>query len=775
MQGDVNQMNTAGAGPGGYGGYGGGGGYTPPPGAPGAPGGYGPPGGGGPPGSGGPPGGGGPPGSGGPPNPAWGAQPTVAAQPTPGSVTNTGAAPQKAKSPIGLIIGLVAGLLVVGGAAYAAIWYFGGASPVLAKYMPKDTQAYFEVPSVTKVAAKLLGADVIDTKEIDTDKQMSVAVDGLVNAFDMKKDDATSLVKAVNGFASGTRKTKKEEQEVNMLAFSSADPVEALLKTSRFSKGDKLGGGQGYELKERENLDKMKDAKMVEQGLSFTSFKGDHKVLVWFADKKILAWGSKDMVEESGKLITNGGDSLASNDKFKSAKFESGSVALGWVDSELITDKDNDSMADLKKKFFDGIDPMVISGRVASGGMVLTLTGNLKGKGIPDEKLIPEAGKITLQEKLPATTLAYIASSNGNKVDPKESKKALVDFMTSVDKDQGKDFEKQLDKLDDMIGVSYETLVAAMGGETIIAVNATTKFKFDEDMKTDALADEGGAELIAKAGDKDAAAKVIKAIKEKLFEGPLLKDQFDTKKEDEGFVATLTKGPSIEVKVDLRDGCIAMFVGSKKRVGDMVDAFDGKGDSLKSDKAHKLAIGSLDSKPVALIWVDAGRIMKDAITKDMKSEMKDAGVPFSAIKLEGDSRVTVALAIETKAKDGGIAYRVETLNVPALAALTTVLRADKLMGLGLGRKKHVDMDMPPMADTPPSAASGGAEPSGDSTGIPECDQYLAKIESCPAMSSMKASMAQMRDSYRQAAKSGMGDMMKDTCKQGMDGIKSVCP
>ena len=767
MQGE-NQMHAAGGSPGGYGGYdgGGGGGYAPPPGAPGAPGGYGPPG-----GPGGPPGGGGP---GGPPGGApWGAQPTVSAQPTPGSMTSSAHPPAKSKSPIGLIIGLVVALGLVGGGAYAAIWYFGGASPVLAKYMPKDTQAYFEVPSVTKVAAKFLGSDVIDSKEIDTDKQMSTMVDGLVNAFDMKKDDASSLIKSVNGVATGMRKTKKDgTQEITLLSFGSTDPVDALLKTSRFSKGDKLGGGQGYELKERDIApDKMKDMKPVESSLSFTSFKGDHKVLVWFSDKKILAWGSKDMVEESGKLMGGSGDSLASNDKFKNAKFESGSVALGWFDSDLVADKDDDSMADVKKKVFDGIDPFVVSGRIASGGMVVTLTGNLKGKAIPDEKLIPEPGKITLQEKLPKTTVGYLATSNGNKVDPKDAKKAMVDFMNNIDKTQGKDFEKNLDKLDDVIGVSYETMTAAIGGEMIIGVNATSKIKFDKDMKTDEFQDEGGAELIARAGDKDAAAKVIKALKEKLFEGALLKDTFDVKKEDEGFLATMTKGPAIQVKVDLRDGCIAVFVGSKKRVGDMVDAFDGKGDTLKSDKAHKLAIGSLDTKPVALIWVDTGRILKDSMTDDMKSAAKDAGFPIKALKLDGDERITSALAIETKAKDGGISYRLETLNVVAVGAIAAGVGMERYMSL-LGGRRKTEFSPPPDM---PTMGGGDVHPTGDGTGIPECDAYLAKIETCSALSSMKANLPQMKDSFRQAATSGMGDMVKDSCTKGIDAVKSVCP
>ena len=789
----VNQVHAAGGAPGGYGGYGGGGGggYAPPPGAPGGYGGP-PPGGGG--GYGGPPGGGGyggppgqPPGGqppGGQPPGGFGAQPTIPAQavPTPGGVP-TQAGPAK-KSSLGLIIGLVVGLLVIGGGAYGAYWFFSGASPVLAKYMPKDTQAYFEIPSATKALVKLAGTDVIDSKEIDTDKENDKAVEGLTNAFDgLKKDDAKALMKSVNGWASGMRKVKDDKQEVGMISFSSADPVEALLKTDRFSKGDKLAGGQGYELKERNvDFDKLKKAGPIESGLSFTQFKGDKKVLVWFADKKILAWGTKDMVEESGKVMTGDKESLASTDKFKSAKFESGSVAVGWVDSDLLNDKDDEKMTDMKKKFFDGVDPFVFSGRVASGGMVLTFTGNLKGKAIPDEKIIPEPGKISLQEKLPATTVAYIAVANGKKIDAKEGKKALVDFVSSLDKDKGKDFDKNIDKLSDVIGVSYETLHDAFGGtmnipkEEIIAINLTEKFKFGDDIKPEDLPDNGGAELLVRVADKDAAAKVVKALREKVFEDGPAKDMFDVSKKDEGFVATMKSGPAVVVKVDIKDDVAMVLVGGKKRVDEMADAFDGKGDTLKGDKSHKLAMSSLDSKPVMLMWADTGRILKGLMTDDMKDKFKDQGIPYKAFKLDGDGHITSAIAIEGRAKDGGVSYRIETLNIVALVPIGEMASgkiAGVLMGGGLGGRHHGGDDFePPPSHTDPSSGSGG---SGDSTGIQECDDYLAKMETCSVLSSMKPQIPQMRQSFKQAASSGMTDVMKDTCKKGLDAVKQTCP
>src|SRR5258708_24971576 len=70
-------------------------------------------------------------------------QPPAAAQPAqPVQPAMPSAHPPAGKAPIALIVGIIAALGLVGGTAYAAIWYFSGASPALAKYMPKDTQAY---------------------------------------------------------------------------------------------------------------------------------------------------------------------------------------------------------------------------------------------------------------------------------------------------------------------------------------------------------------------------------------------------------------------------------------------------------------------------------------------------------------------------------------------------------------------------------------------------------------------------------------------------------
>ncbi len=155
---------------GGYGPPGGappGGGWGPPGGAPpgGAPpgGGYGPPGGappgGAPPGGGyGPPGGAPPGGGWGPPGgapPGGGYGPPGGAPPGGGYGPPGGYAAPKGKGKTGLIVGLVAGLIVLGGGGFAA-WHFlggGGGSSVAHAHLPGGCDAVlrFDVEGVMKV------------------------------------------------------------------------------------------------------------------------------------------------------------------------------------------------------------------------------------------------------------------------------------------------------------------------------------------------------------------------------------------------------------------------------------------------------------------------------------------------------------------------------------------------------------------------------------------------------------------------------------------------
>jgi hypothetical protein len=76
-----------------------------------------------------------------------------------------------------------------------------------------------------------------------------------------------------------------------------------------------------------------------------------------------------------------------------------------------------------------------------------------------------------------------------------------------------------------------------------------------------------------------------------------------------------------------------------------------------------------------LIWADTGRVMKGLLDDKAKDDLKDQGVPYKALKLDGDERVTSAIAVESRFSDGGISYRVETLNLVAMTPLGMMVGA----------------------------------------------------------------------------------------------------
>lgn len=78
------------------------------------------------------------------------------------------------------------------------------------------------------------------------------------------------------------------------------------------------------------------------------------------------------------------------------------------------------------------------------------------------------------------------------------------------------------------------------------------------------------------------------------------------------------------------------------------------------------------------------------------------------------------------------------------------------------------------ATTEPSAAPTVAPSasSADSTGIPECDEYVAKFQTCVPDTNDTAK--KVRDGLRQGAQHAREQMIK-TCKEGIEALSKACP
>ncbi len=755
------------------------GGYGPPPGGP-PGGGYGPPPGGG--GYGAPPGA--PPGGGYP----------VQAQP-PGAPGAGG--PPKKKGGAGLIIGLLVGLLALGGAAAAGWWFWmRSTGPELAKYMPKDTQVFVEVPSVTKALIGFVDVDAIDDKELDPDKTRGEVFEAFASSFDVSKDEAEAFMKSISSVAVGVRDVSKETEGGVLIAFGSKGDVEPVLGSKRFDKDGDLAGGTKYKLTRRDIDDPDKLEKMSNYEKAFNDVgsrkkeKGEDddeddkskkkkSACVWWEDKKILGCGEVDWIEDVGKVMSGDKESLAKgNEVFAKAKWPAGSALLVYVDPEVVDDKD------AKKDFLDGVGPMLGSARFTDAGLVMQAKVELKGKKLPDDKIYGAPADLTLYERLPTETVAYMAFSTKTDLSYKDFEKDLLKSMDEAKDGSSKEFEKVIEKMDKELGFDLETVYKSVGDEGILAFTAAEKIDLKEAMKDPKeVADEVGFVLALHVKDKEAAEKIVKSLKDKI--GEELDKFVEVGKKDGGFSVKPTSGePAVEgALVLLEDKYLVLVGGGKKRVEAILGAFAKEGDTLKSDKAHAKAHKALSGKNALFMWIDTGRIAQAALDIDdkAKKELKKEGVPVDALILKGDSRITGAIALRVEVKEGLWTLEMEDLNATGAAVIGGL--ASFGLKRALGGPKRLDPDDDDGGDDEPKKQGGGSLPSDiPSVGIAACDDYVKHTWKCadkmggPTGQSLKDSVKQAAEAWKKAASyPSARATIEDGCKKASESMKALCP
>jgi hypothetical protein len=740
----------------------------PPPGGYGAPpgGGYAPP----PGGVGGPPGG--PPGGYGPPP-----GPTVQAQPV-SNPPPAGAAPAK-KSKAGLIIGIIVAILALGGGAAAAWWFWlRSTGPELAKYMPKDVQVYVEMPSLTKALVGFVDVDFIDDAELDADKHKDDAIDGFAASFDITKDEAETLMKSTSSVALGLRDVTEKAQGGVLIGFDSTGAVEPLLGSKRFDKDGEAAGGTKYKIFRREvDLDKLEKQSKFERAFDGIGGrkkdKGEDKdddkekeACVWWEDKKVFGCGDLDFLEDVGKVMAGDkGPLTKENEAFAAAKWPAGSSLLVYVDPEVIEEKE------IQKGYFDGAGPILGSARLTDAGLIMNARVELKGKKVPKSEFYAPPGDLTLYERMPADTVAYAAFSTKRNMSYKDFEKELVRSLEETDERIAKEFDKAKEQAEDALGFKLETIYDAVGDEAILAVTASDKVDADMIKKKDKDALEHvGLVLAIHLGDKEKAEKVLKEVRGKIEE--LAGSVADVDKKDAGFVVK-SKSDEIPVQVSVtieEDKYLLVAGGQKKRVDDIKAAFAKDGDTLKADKAHAKALKALSGKNAAVIWIDTGRILKVALKDDkIKDELKKEKVPYKALKVEGDDRITSAMVIRSDVKDDMWILEIEDLNgmglIPAAGAFWSFRSFGAL-------PKNVDIDRPP---PPTTALNGGGVSPADIpvTGIAACDDYLSKAAKCmPTLT--KDNLKQMADAWKQAASiPAARPTAEQGCRNALDALKNV--
>jgi hypothetical protein len=110
-----------------------------------------------------------------------------------------------------------------------------------------------------------------------------------------------------------------------------------------------------------------------------------------------------------------------------------------------------------------------------------------------------------------------------------------------------------------------------------------------------------------------------------------------------------------------------------------------KGDrTLKDDAAHQSALAALPDKQHFRLWIDTGRI-GDTLFKNplLRARAAENGMQLEKFRMTGPQRVTTALSVRSEVENEVWTYRIDALNVQALAPLG--FGASALGGLGSGR------------------------------------------------------------------------------------------
>ncbi len=630
------------------------------------------------------------------------------------------ATPPPAKKPLpkkGLLIGLVATVVAITGAAFAAYWFWWRASgPELAKYAPKDTVYYLEAPSLPKLFLSLKGVDCLDDKELDLEEMSEEVTDALADSFDLKKDEAKELIESLRSTAVAIKMNPEPEKgdyrssfTAVLLKVSDAEAIDPLFEGNRFKKDGSFAGGTRYRLSRRklkasddrgdrdertawqelfddmgvyrfelpkELEDDKPREKSAEEEEEEAKAKAREDIAVWFEEESLLVYGDPEMVKEIGKVVDGSKESLAKdNEHFAAVKWEPSSTLLEYFDPT--------AMEEWKKDFFDDVPGATTSMRFDDEGLIGVMRGELRGKKIKDySDLMPEAVDLDLYEKLPADTFAYMAVATKLKGSGKDWRKALEKTVRGFDEEAAEELTKELEQMEEKAGFNLDTVLDAVGDQMVIAgagddklMNAAIAEEPGE------IADNLGVVAIVHLRDAGAAEKIVKSAKQKAEEADE-KGKLSFKKIDNGFSLTVTPNKrssdeegrgsdddevSITVRVEIiEEKYLFVAGGGKKRVDRLREAFDGEGDMLKSDKAHKRALGALEPKSQALVWVDTGRMLRTFLKgkSDAKRMARKKGFPVDALILEGDDRITSGYSTLVTLEDDAVKLEARSLNYP---------------------------------------------------------------------------------------------------------------
>jgi len=585
-----------------------------------------------------------------------------------------------------LIVGLVGVLLVflVSSAIGAYLLFFSsGGAPQMAATMPRDSEMLIQISNVPKLLVDFKDVEYLDTSLRDDKRMFDDTADSVAKAFDISLDDARAFLVSSRTMGVGGRKLATQPEVAFAIGFASAEPVEALLKSTRFVASGAVGQtGKRYQLT-RKQLSSSVGQDVLLKGLADAELGSGKEVLVWFPDKKLLSFGSEPFVADLAKVLEQGAAAVDANPSFQTAAkdFDANARLTAFLDPTVFSSIDDAKVKEFVDSYFKPAGPLTGMLTVKSAGFVTSLTGRIIGSKLPKASTYQAPSKLELANRLPVETFAYAGFQTQTKMTGADVQKLLFEQLEAADPRSKRQAEQGLQQIEQTLGITLARLVDGLGDEAVLALLAPADVTLD--LATFAQGPEAAARFnatwVMQLKDDTEYKRLAAQLKQKIL--PSIREATVTE-DGPGFALTPRGAPlPVSLRVKFFDKHLFITAGGNA-LCDRAEAAFSKGDrTLKDDAAHQSALAALPDKHHFRLWIDTGRIVETVFKNPLlRASASENGIQLDKFRLSGPQRVTSALTVKSEVENEVWSYRIDALNMQALAPLG--VGASALSGIG---------------------------------------------------------------------------------------------
>jgi len=579
---------------------------------------------------------------------------------------------QKKKSLLGWIAALAVlflALIVAGGFAAYSLFLSSGGARAIASSVPRDSEFLIEIASIHQLAADLHDVRYLDTSLRDDKQVFADAADSVAKSFDISVPEAVTLLASCETFGMAGRKLARSPEVLLALGMKNASPVETLLKSARFSASGTLGNtGKRYQLTRQADAGAARD--LAGKGLAEFEVKaGAKEILVWFPKLRVLAMGSEPLLLDMAHVLESGAPSIQQNPSFQAAAkdFEPSTRLTAFVDPASFANIADPKLKTLVDDYFKPAGPITGQLRIKPAGFVTSFTGRVQGSKLPHAGDPPQT--LSLGERLPEETFAYLAFSTSTKLTGAETEKLLLDQLSAVDQRSRTQLQQALRELEQLLGVSASKLLDGASGPSVIGLSAPAGTSLDALGTGPQALSHFNLSGLLELKDATEYKKLAAELKRKVL--PNMRE-ISVSDDGSGFTITPRMPLPVSLRVKFLDKYLFLSAGGNS-LCDRAEAAFSKGErTLKDDAAHQASLTTVASKQHFLLWIDSGRLV-DTLGKNplLRAQMTQSGISLDKFKLTGPDRIVSALSMSGELENGVWTFHLDALNFQALAPLGT--------------------------------------------------------------------------------------------------------